>query len=691
VSFNHREAGQAFEETFNFDKEQRELSLEESRFVNAEGGQWDDDAETKRANRPRYTVDRISPGLDQVIGDQRQNRMSIKVEPETDGDEGIAKILTGRIRSIEQINSAQNAYDNAFREVLEGGYGGWRILTEFENETSFNQRIIIKPILSAVSALYFSADAEQYTKADATEAWVISWIPVESFKKQYPDASPNNFGPDLTSNARFNSWYAGEKIRVAEYWYKKAKKIKIGLMSDGRVIDLEEEKQVLDELVEQGITVLRERETETFDVEMVHMSGADFLTEPEAWAGKFIPLVPLYGKQAIIDGKNFTRGMVRKAKDAQQIYNYAISSAIEATALTPKDPIWFTPEQFAGHKRAWELFPTQNSPFLPYNADPKAPGPPQRGGAPQLQQALIQQVDQAAGNIYHTTGIEPASLGNSPELKSGKAIIAQQRMGDRGTYVYTNNLEKSLKYTGEILLDLIPKIDDTPREVKILSMDGQSEQIEINTPQTDERGQAVIDQETGEQVIVNDLTKGEYSVVISTGPSFSTQRQETVAQLTELANNNEMISQLALDLIIDNMNLNNGDEIKSRVRKQMIQQGLIEPTDEEVKELGLDQPQQPDPMQEALRTNVEVQTEKLIAEIKNKDADTQKKFYEAQKTVVDALTSLKDILLKKQEQGAPLTLDEAELVQGQEAMAAESQIDVLEQNELADSQKLRQQ
>jgi hypothetical protein len=689
VSSKHAQAVEAFEETFNFDREQRELSIKESLFVNDEGSQWDDDARTKRANRPRYTIDRISPGLDQVIGDQRQNKIGIKIEPETDGEEGIAKILTGRIRSIEQINSAQNAYDNAFREVLEGGYGGWRILTDFENEMSFEQRIIIKPIYSASSTLFFSADATGYTKEDATAAWVISWLPVSQFKNEYPDASVVDFGTKLPTYCR--NWFTGDKVRVAEYWYKKFRTIKIGLLSDGRVIDLNEEKQVLDELSEQGVKVIRERETKTFNIEMLHMSGVEFLTEPELWAGKYIPLVPLYGKQAIIDGKQYTRGMVRKAKDSQKIYNYATSSAIEATALTPKDPIWFTPKQIEGHKRTWKEFPIKNTPFLPYNADPNAQGPPQRGGAPQLQTALLQQIQQASSDIYHTTGIEPASLGNSPELRSGKAIVAQQRMGDRGTYVYTNNLEKSLKYTGDILLDLIPKIDDTAKNVKVLSLDGQTESVKINTPQTDERGQPVIDRETGEQVIVNDLTKGEYSVVVTSGPSFATQRQETVAQLTELASTNEMISQLALDLIVDNMNLNNGDEIKARVRKQMIQQGTIEPTEEEVKELGLDKPLPPDPMQEALVENVQIQTEKLISEIKNRDADTQKKIYEAQQTTIDALKTIKEMLLNKREQGVAVTPQEIELIDGQEALAAESQIDTIEQNELAESQRLGKQ
>jgi hypothetical protein len=688
VSFEHIDVLEAFEETFNFDKEERELAVKDSLFLNAEGAMWEDDIITKRKNRPRYTLDRISPAVDQLIGDQRQNQIGIKVVPEKDGEENIAKILTGRIRSIEQINSVQNAYDNAFREILEGGYGGWRILTEFENNMSFQQRIVIRPILSAASCLFFSSDATMYTKEDATQSWLISWLPTTQFKKEYPEAEIADFESGLSVNKFSHNWFSGDKIRVAEYWYKEFKKIKIGLLSDGRVINLEEERAVLDELSEQGIKVIRERETETFKVKMRHMSGAEFLTPPEDWAGKYIPLVPLYGKQAFIDGKQYTRGMVRKPKDAQRIYNYATSNAIEVTALSPKDPLWYTPTMIAGLDQHWKDFPVKNTPFLPYNPDTNAPGPPQRSGAPQVQGALLQQIEQAAKDIYHTTGIEPPSLGHSPELKSGKAIIAQQKMGDRGSYVYASNLQKSIKYTGEILINLIPKIDDTYQQVNIMNLDGQRELIEINKPHTDELGEAIIDRQTGKQVIINDLSKGEYSVIVTTGPSYATQREETAQQLSQLANNNELISKLVLDLIIDNMNLNKGEEIKERVRKHMIQQGFIEPTEEEIKKLKLDQPQQPDPMQQALVENVQIQTEKLISEIRNKDADTQKKIYEAQEITVDALKTIKEILLKKYEQGAPVTESEIELAEGQEALVGEGQIDTLEQNELANSNQL---
>ena len=318
---------------------------------------------------------------------------------------------------------------------------------------------------------------------------------------------------------------------------------------------------------------------------------------------------------------------------------------------------------------------------MQYNPDPEAPGPPSRGGAPQLQTALLQQVQQAATDIFATTGIEPASLGNVSVLKSGKAIQAEQAMGDRGSYIFQDNLEKSQRYTGKILVDLIPRIYDTDRMVKILGPDESLEDARINEP--------VLDTQTGEVVLVNDLSQGTYGVTSKTGPSFSTKRKETVDQLVNLAGQSPIIQELALDLIIDNMELNKGDELKDRIRKRMVAQGTVEPTEEEQKALG--PPPGPDPMNEALVTNLNAQTEKLqiqnekiISEIHKNDADTQAKIIAAQKDSVSALTDMMQAILDKQ----VMTETEAELLDGQQALVAETQLDVMENQELAGSQPL---
>lgn len=686
------EAMRRFEVTRAADREQRLLATEDLIFINSEDGQWSEDVVEKRKDRPRYTIDRISGALNQLIGNQRQTRTGIKVIPQTDGNEKTAQVLTGLIRSIEQLSNADNAYDSAFTEQITGGYGGWRILSDFESDDSFDQTLTIKPVNSASSSLFFDPAAQEYDKRDANFAFLTTAMLLEDFKEKYPDAAPIDFNHDRYKDARIREWFGEEGVRLAEYWYKIPFKKKIGLLSDGRVIDLEEEKKVLDELKTSGVTIVREREVQSFKIEMRVMSGVEFLTEPQQWAGKHIPLVPVYGETALIDNRMYIRGKVRKAKDAQRIYNYATSAAIEATALTPKDPIWITPEQAKGNEVALRNFPTQNSPFMMYNPDPLSPGAPQRGGAPQLQTALLQQVNQAATDIHSTTGLEPASLGNVPELKSGKAIEAQQAMGDRGSYIYQDNLRKSKQYTGEILVDLIPRIYDTERVIKVLGADENIEEVTINEHQYNDLNEPILDRETGDLVIVNDLSLGKYSVTVTTGQNFATKRQETVNQLVNLSASSPMVQELALDLIVDNMDLNKGDEIKSRIRKRMIEQGIVKPSEEETKELGLDRPPTTDPMNDALIKNLDAQTEKLfmqnekiIAEIENKDADTQSKIIAAQKDSVSALTNLMQTMLDKIEKGFSVSENEVDLVEGQQALVQETQDDVLENQELAGS------
>jgi len=682
----HEEALRRFEITRLADRWQRELAVEDLLFINAEDGQWEDELITNRKDRPRYTIDRISGALDQIVGDQRQTRTSMLVTPTSEKFEGTARVYTGLIRDIERNSHANNIYDAAFEEALTCGYGGFRILTEFD-EATFNQIVALEPINSAASSLYFDPSAKKYDKRDAGWAFLVGRIAMETFKDTYPKAAVVDFSTGDIARGFRSHWFSKDDIQLAEYFYKVSVNREIGLMSDGRILDLGEESPVLDELQAQGVTVARRRTVKSHNIEMVIMNGAEILTKPQKWVGKYIPLVPVFGRTAWVNGVQYIRGKVRKAKDSQRIYNYATSAAVEATALTPKDPIWITTAQAKGHESKLRNFPTQNSPFMFYNPDPAVQGPPSRGGAPVLQQALLSQIAQAATDIHSTTGIEPASLGNVPNLRSGKAIRTEQEMGDRGSYVYQSNFEKSLAYAGEILVDLIPRIYDSERVVKVLGPDGVEKDVKIN--------ESVVDEDTLEPTIVNDLSQGSYSVVAKSGPSFSTQRESTVAKLMSLAENNPLIGELALDLVIDNMDLNNGDEIKSRVRKRMIDQGLVQPTEEEKKQFGLDKPPPPDPMQEQLIANLAAQTEKLqidsekiIAEIKNKDADTQSKIIAAQKDSVQALTLMMETMLKKMDANVSLTEEDMYLVEGQKALVEETQEDVLEGQEIAGSKPM---
>jgi len=620
----HKLAMERFESVYSAERDQRKLALEDMRFAHAEDGQWDDIASEKRKDRPRYTINRVAGAIDQVCGGQRQNRTQIKVRPVTDGSEDVAKIKAGLIRNIELNSDAESIYDSAFDEETTGGYGGWRILTQFKAEDSFDQEIVLAPIKSAASSLFFDLSAEKYDKRDANWAFYIQNKTLESFKSEYPNATISSFeGQDyFTGNCK--GWFQDKKIRIAEYWEVEMVPATIALMSDGRVLNITEEEKVLDELKEKGIVVVDTRKSHVRKVQSYIMNGAEILKGPMPWAGKFIPLVPVYGRTFNIEGEDYIRGIVRLAKDPQRIYNYATSNSIEVTAMTPKDPYWITPKQAAGYETALKKFNTNNSPFMYFNPDPDVPGAPQRSGAPQLQQSLIQQVSQAGDDLEATTGLYAPAMGNAPQLLSEKSVRSQAEKGDRSTYVFSDNLHKSIKYTGDILIDLLPRIMDRQQVVRVLNFDNTTENVEINAKSFDDFNQPIIDKETGEQVIVNDLSAGKYETFVEAGPAYNTLRQESAQQLIDLTAASPRFEALATDLIAKNINVIETDELTKRVRKQMISEGIVTPTEDEVKEFGLDQEQKPDETQMELLENLRFQNAEIMARIDKINSETDK-------------------------------------------------------------------
>jgi hypothetical protein len=108
----------------------------------------------------------------------------------------------------------------------------------------------------------------------------------------------------------------------------------------------------------------------------------------------------------------------------------------------------------------------------------------------------------------------------------------------------------------------------------------------------------------------------------------------------------------------------------------MIKQGIVEPSEEEIKELGLDQPQAPDPQQQAITENIQIQSEKLISDIKNKDADTTAKLLKAQQSTIETYKTLIEALEKKAAMGVSLSPQDRSVVVKQLDIMREGQQEI---------------
>jgi hypothetical protein len=363
--------------------------------------------------------------------------------------------------------------------------------------------------------------------------------------------------------------------------------------------------------------------------------------------------------------------LVRNAKDPSRIYNFATSANIEAVALSPKDPYWITPTNVGEFKAQYENFNTRNSPFMYYNPDPlNGNVAPQRGGAPSVQQALMTVVQQAALDVETTTGLHAASMGNAPQLLSERSVQSQAEKGDRGMFIYADNLQKSILYTGDILVDLIPRIYDTETIINVLGEDGTREVLKINEQAFDEFNQPMIDAQTGKEIIVNDLSRGCYDVEVSVGAAYSTKKKESLTQLIELTQASPEFASISGDLIAKSLDVIDGDEIAKRMRKIYIQNGIAEPTDEEVEEMGLNQPEQPSPEQQALVENINSETQKNMMAMQKDISEINQKAVNSMETMIDAYK-------KQLEAGVAITPEQ------QEALLRQTELVMMTQEKLA--------
>lgn len=310
-------------------------------------------------------------------------------------------------------------------------------------------------------------------------------------------------------------------------------------------------------------------------------------------AGKFIPIVLVKGKELNIEGKNYVYSLIRHAKDPQKLLNFWHSAAAESIALAPKAPWIGTAKQFEGYENDYAVANVENMPMLKYNADPDAQGPPQRNSPPQPPVAMFEQIRNGESAILSVIGMFNADIGAPGSEQTGAAITARQRPGDIGTYVFMSNMAGAVAHTGRILNDMIPEIYDSERDVRLRQVDETETFVPINTtlgaaakavrerPEVymglDPARLSQMSVKEGKHAKFNDITVGKYDVVVSTGPSYATQRQEAAQQLLSLVNSAPQQMAVALDLLVRNMDFKDADELEARLRKPLLSAGIAKP------------------------------------------------------------------------------------------------------------------
>lgn len=523
------------------------------------GRQWPDDVKMARVidNRPCLVINRIPQFIRQITNDQRQNRPAIKVSPIDDmGDVETAEILQGMIRHIEYNSNAEIAYDTAFEGAVTKSFGFFRVITDYVDPMSFDQEILIKRIRNAFS-VYMDCNSKEPDGSDANWAFIFEDTSKEEFKAQYKDSELANSNEWRSIGDQTPGWIQETTVRVAEYFYKEYKTITLALLSNGYTVD---KAKLTPEILAEA-KIVRERQAQIPVIKWCKINGHEILEKTE-WLGQWIPIIPVIGDELDINGKRVLEGIVRHAKDSQRMYNYWASTETETIALSPRAP-WIVAEGQipVEYESQWKTANSKNHAFLPYKTTSVngqlAPAPQRNVFEPPVQ-AITQARGLAADDMKATTGVYDSALGNSANDVSGVAIQRRNHQSQTSNFHFIDNLSRSLRHAGRIIVDLIPKIYDTERAVRILGEDGQQEIVQLNK----------MFLKNGKNQLIN-ISAGKYDVTVDTGPSYATKRQEAVASMLDLTRSYPQAAKFAGDLMIRNMDWPGAQQIADRLKKTL--------------------------------------------------------------------------------------------------------------------------
>ena len=589
----HQQAMTEFDRVQSSVRDERLQCLQDRRFYSIAGAQWEGPLGDQYENKPRFEVNKIHLSVIRIINEYRNNRIAVDfVSKDGDTDEKLAETCNGLYRADERDSGAEEAYDNAFEEAVGGGIGAWRLRTAYEddeNDEDERQRIRIEPIYDADSSVFFDLDSKRQDKADAKYCFVLYSMTYDAYKAEWND-DPATW-PKEIHQYEFD-WDTPDVVFVAEYYRVEEVRetVRIFLTIQGEEerytqADFDADETLEETLAAVGTVEVRQKRTKRKRVRKYIMSGGGILDDMGYIAGKNIPIVPVYGKRWFVDNVERCMGHVRLAKDPQRLKNMQLSKLGEISALSSVEKPILLPEQVSGHQVMWAEDNLRNYPYLLVNpitgpnGETQAAGPVAYTKSPQIPPAM-------AALLQITESDMAEILGNNQQSDkmvsniSGKAVELIQTRLDMQTFIYMSNMAKAVRRCGEIWLSMAKDIYvEEKRKMKTVGSMEEVGSIELMKPQ--------IDEETGELIYENNLADAIFDVAVDVGPSFSSRRDATVRALTGMmqVTTDPTTQQVLQAMAIMNMEGEGIGDIKEYFRKQLVQLGVVKPTEEEQQQM----------------------------------------------------------------------------------------------------------
>lgn len=557
----------------------RKAALDDFKFY--KGDQWPADIMAQRNfdQRPCHTINKLPTFVNQVTNDVRQNRPDINISPVGDkSDPEVAKMLAGVVREIERKSAADIAYDTAFACAARGGWGWFRILSEFEKTDSLNQVLSIKRIANPFT-VYADPAAQEPDASDMKWCFVSDMLPRDEFKEDYPDADAMPW-PQGGIGDSLKTWITKDEIRIAEYFEFENEKRWYVMLENGVEGWEDEIKQDIRDKYE----TIAERESDCSSLHWYKLTAVEVL-EHVKLPIKWIPLVRIIGDEINIEGKFTWSGIVRNAKDAQRAYNYWTTSFTEAVALAPKAPWVLAEGQDEGYEQEFKnanVRPMAVVHYKPVDLNGQLAPPPQRMQQGAVPTGIQQGLQNATQDLMTTTGVRfDMTTKDHVYDESGRALRELRRFGDIGSFHLVDNLARALRHAGEILINWIPKVYDRKRIITILRENDEEERVIIDPNAPQAMGET---RDAQNKVLkIFNPTYGEYGVTVTIGPSYATKRIEAAESMMDFLRAIGPVFPQAVtavaDLIAKNQDWPGSDEFTRRLTKVVaaMHPGILQP------------------------------------------------------------------------------------------------------------------
>lgn len=601
--------------------------------------------------------DLIKPKRNKILSESWANPISIQFRPQDGAEDDAADVLNGLFRRTMQLG--EEAYETATMDQVDCGFGAFLFHTEYASkfdDLDNIQRIVPKAINEANNRVYWDSNSKTKDKSDAKWCLIISTFTIAGWKDYcsengiiYSDnENPDSFKTPNTTN----TWFWRDKqdeIKIGEFYSKERKRERVLIfespLGETKAYRQKEVKGVIDELEDSGFIKIGEKMRDTWTIKKYLVDGSKIIKTFRI-AGDEIPIVPFYGDWSFVEGREIWRGIYYDAQDPQRLHNFLMSYTADIVSQGPRQKPIFNPGQIKGFEWMYqENGADDNYPYKLMNEIspdtglhyPQGPigylEPPQ---IPQAQSFLMQQTRQAVDDVTGSS-MDTQQMMNS-QVTEGQIASAQQS-SNMETFLYQNSASLAMKRAGRIFAGMAREVMDVPQEIMVSDEAGKEKPVTVM--------ETVIDYETGEEVVLNDVTQGSFEVYADTGPSYTTQRDQAKAEMAELYKNAQGTPEGQIALLTY-LTLQEGpgyEDMRRYANNQLIMQGVKDPeTDEEkaMVEQQQQQGQQPDAnmvLAMAEQQNAQNDAMKNQADAANNNAKIQVDAFNAETKRIDVLAS----------------------------------------------------